>query len=155
MEYKFEIRKIQKEDADYVLAMMLDLYMSPAVIHKPDTKTLKRNIDACLAKETPVFGYVFTVNGDIVGYSMVVESFSTEYGVPCIWIEDLYIKPKYRRRGIGQAYMEFIKNKYPTNKYRIRLEVEANNEDAKRFYNNAGMSDVLYISKKNLRWNRR
>lgn len=147
MEYKFAIREMTKEDATYVLAMMLDLYMSPAVIHKPDTQTLQRNIDACLSKQIPLTGYVFTVDEDIVGYSLIVESFSTEYGVPCIWIEDLYIKPKYRHRGIGQTYMEFIKNKYPINKYRIRLEVEPSNESAKRFYNNAGMTDVLYIEK--------
>ena len=47
------IRVLQKEDADYVLAMMLDFYMSPAVIHKPDIETLKRNIEACLSENQP------------------------------------------------------------------------------------------------------
>ena len=147
MEHKFAITEMTAHDKDYVLAMMLDLYMSDAVIHKPDVGTLKRNIEACLSTEYPVIGYVFKVDDAIVGYSMIVESFSTEYGVPCIWIEDLYIKPKFRHRGIGQTYVQFIKNKYPVDKYRIRLEVEAHNESAKRFYDNAGMTDILYIQK--------
>ncbi len=147
MKPKLTIRALQNEDADYVLAMMLDFYMSPAVIHKPDIETLKRNIEACLSEDQPVIGYVFLVDDTIVGYSMVAKSFSTEYGVPCIWIEDLYIKPKYRHRGIGQTYVQFITNEYPVDKYRVRLEVEINNESAKRFYDNAGMTDILYLQK--------
>ena len=147
MEYKFEIRSMCRDDYTYVLAMMIELYMSDAVIHKPSMEDLKRNLDACLDNEYPVKCYVFTVNDSIVGYSIIVKSFSTEYALPCIWLEDLYVKEKYRPRGIGQEYFAFIKKKYPANEYRIRLEVEPNNETARRFYDNAGMEDVNYIQK--------
>ena len=147
MQPKFEIRLLDKDDYSYLLAMMIEFYMSDAVIHKPGVDDLKRNIDACLDDNLPLICYVFTIDNNIVGYSMVVKSFSTEYALPCIWIEDLYIKEKYRHRGIGQEYFHFIKNQYPNDKYRIRLEVEPNNESAIRFYNNAGMEDIPYLQK--------
>lgn len=147
MEHKFEIRKIKQEDYHYVLAMMIELYMSDAVIHKPSMEDLKRNIDASLNDDMPLICYVFIVDESIVGYSMIAKSFSTEYALPCIWIEDLYIKEKYRHRGIGQEYFAFIKKEYPSDQYRIRLEVEPNNENARRFYDNAGMVDISYIQK--------
>ena len=147
MANKFEIRKINKDDYHYVLTMMIELYMSPAVIHKPSMEDIKKNIDASLNDDIPLICYVFTIDDSIIGYSMIAKSFSTEYAMPCIWIEDLYIKEKYRHRGIGQEYFSFVKKEYPSDQYRIRLEVEPSNENAKRFYDNAGMKDIPYIQK--------
>ena len=42
MNHQFEIREIKKSDVDYLLAMMMDFYMSPAVIHKPSIELLKK-----------------------------------------------------------------------------------------------------------------
>ena len=145
MEHSFNIREIKREDQDYLLAMMMDFYMSPAVIHKPDIDLLKRDIEASFADDIPLICYVFTIDEDIVGYSMVVKSFSTEYGLPCIWLEDLYIKPKYRNSGIGREYFSFLKKKYPPNEYRIRLEVASTNEKAIKFYKNNKLEDIEYL----------
>ena len=56
---------------------------------------------------------------------MIAKSLSTEFGKPCIWIEDLYIKSEYRCLGIGSHFFKFIEEKYPT--AILRLEVEAEN----------------------------
>ena len=46
-------------------------------------------------------GYIFEVSGEIQGYGMIAKSFSTEFGRPCMWIEDIYIKESCRGAGIG------------------------------------------------------
>lgn len=145
MNHKFNIREIKKADQDYLLAMMMEFYMSPAVIHKPDIALLKRDIEASFAYDIPLICYIFEVDDSIVGYSMIVKSFSTEYGLPCIWLEDLYIKPKYRNRGIGREYFSFLRKTYPQDQYRIRLEVAKDNEDAKRFYKNNKLEEIEYL----------
>ena len=145
MNHTFNIREIKKEDKDYLLAMMMEFYMSPAVIHKPDIPLLQRDIDACFDKDIPLTCYIFEVDDNIVGYSMVVKSFSTEYGLPCIWLEDLYVKPKYRKRGIGREYFSFLRKTYPEKEYRIRLEVAKDNEEAKRFYKNNKLEEIEYL----------
>ncbi len=63
---------------------------------------------------------------------MIAKSFSTEFGKPCIWIEDLYIKDEYRGLGIGKKFMEFITNKHADCIF--RLEVEEENEGAMKLY---------------------
>ena len=58
MDHTFNIREIKKEDKDYLLAMMMEFYMSPAVIHKPDIPLLQREIDACFGKDIPITCYI-------------------------------------------------------------------------------------------------
>ena len=56
-------------------------------------------------------GYIFAApdSGEIQGYGMVAKSFSTEFGKPCAWIEDIYIKDSYRGLGIGSRFIEHVK----------------------------------------------
>ena len=56
---------------------------------------------------------MFEENGQIQGYAMTAKSFSTEFGRPCIWLEDIYIKEAFRGTGIGSQCLEFIGNMYP------------------------------------------
>lgn len=144
MNHDFQIRLIKREDESYLLAMMMEFYMSPAVIHKPTVELLKRDIEACFDEEIPLICIIFEIDNNIIGYSMISKSFSTEYGLPCIWLEDLYIKNKYRRRGIGRYYFEYLKKEYPSDKYRIRLEVAKDNETANRFYENNKLEEISY-----------
>ena len=143
----FAIRDLRKEDSDYLLIMMIEFYASPAIIHKPEVEVLKRNIESCLDNNVPLRGIVFTIDDKIVGYSMLSFSFSTEYGLPCVWLEDLFIKERYRNRGIGSEFFSFLKKEYPSDKYRVRLEVEPNNERAIAFYNRNGFTDIEYLQK--------
>ncbi|MCR5505454.1 MAG: GNAT family N-acetyltransferase [Bacilli bacterium] len=144
---EFKIRDFLLEDKDYILIMMIEFYASPAVIHKPEVEVLKRNIDACLNPDIPLRGIVFTIDDKIVGYSMLAMSFSTEYGVPCVWIEDIFVKEKYRNRGIGTEFFNYLKREYPREQYRLRLEVEKDNERAISFYEQNGLTDIEYLQK--------
>ena len=55
---------------------------------------------------------------------MIAKSFSTEFGKPCIWIEDLYLAPAYRGKGAGTAFLTFIAQRYTGQAVRLRLEAE-------------------------------
>ena len=71
------------------------------------------DIENCINDNPYLEGYIFeSSDGMIQGYSMVAKSYSTEFGKPCIWIEDLYIKDEYRGVGVGKMFMEFITAKY-------------------------------------------
>ena len=70
----------------------------------------------------------------------IAKSFSTEFGKPCIWIEDLYIKSEYRGLGLGSYFLNYIKEKYQDSV--LRLEVEAENERAVKVYKKCGFVGV-------------
>ena len=47
------------------------------------------------------------INGESVGFALFFFNFSTFLGQPGLYIEDLYVKPEFRSRGIGK---ELLKN---------------------------------------------
>lgn len=140
------IRKMQKQDTGEVLSMMRVFYDSPAILHKADDAVLRQDITDCVSDEMPfIEGYVFEEEDKIVGYSMLAKSYSTEYGGVCIWIEDLYMKPKWRGKGIGSKFFEFIEEAYHGNCVRFRLEAEAGNARAIEVYKKCGYEILPYV----------
>lgn len=50
---------------------------------------------------------IFAVeNGEEVGFALFFHNFSTFLGRAGIYLEDLYVKPEYRGRGIGKAVLK-------------------------------------------------
>lgn len=85
-------------------------------------------------------------DGEIQGYAMVAKSFSTEFGKPCIWIEDIYIKDDFRGQGIGKLFFDFLTEKYAGCLF--RLEVEEENTPAVALYKKCGFTELPYMEMK-------
>lgn len=47
-------------------------------------------------------------DGSIVGMALYFYSYSTWTGVPGIYLEDLYVKPDYRKKGYGKALLKAL-----------------------------------------------
>ena len=140
------IREMVKEDKNSVLAMMRGFYASPAVWSNGSEEIFNSDIDNCVGECPYVEGYIFENDKEIQGYAMVAKSFSTEFGKPCIWIEDLFLKQEYRGLGIGSRFFEYIEKKYPD--AIMRLEVEEENENAIRVYKKNGYDFLPYLEMK-------
>ena len=124
------IRPMTPKDKNSVLEMMRVFYASPAVF------TNNPYLEC----------YIFEVSGEIQGYGMIAKSFSTEFGRPCMWIEDIYIKESCRGAGIGSKFIDYIGEKYPD--AILRLEVEEENERAVNVYKKNGFSFLPYLEMK-------
>lgn len=140
------IRPMVKEDKNCVLEMMRVFYASEAVFTNGSEEIFNSDIDNCVGDCPYVEGYIFQGNDEVQGYAMVAKSFSTEFGKPCMWIEDIYIKQEYRGMGIGSRFFEFIEGKYPD--VIFRLEVEEENERAVRVYKKCGYEILPYMEMK-------
>jgi ribosomal protein S18 acetylase RimI-like enzyme len=138
-----EIVRMYKDHYDEVLGMMRVFYDSPAVLHTSSDQVLKNDIDACIGDNPYLDGYVFMEDNQIAGYTMVSKSFTTEYGGLCGWIEDLYIKPEYRRQGISREFFHTLPSLYP-DIVRFKLEVEPENERAIATYESCSYSLLPY-----------
>ena len=141
-----EIRKIRQEDFDQILSMMEVFYASDALLIHPDTQTLAKTLTDCIADGPYLEGFVMENEDRLAGYGMVAKSFSTEFGKPCIWIEDLYVESPYRNMGLGSAFLKFVENKYPG--HLLRLEVEKENERAVHVYEKCGFEEIPYMEMK-------
>lgn len=140
------IREMVNNDRRPVKWMMEEFYSTDAVATNGSEEIFESDIDACLSDNPYLEGYVFEDDGYIFGYAMLAKSFSTEYGKPCIWIEDIYIKKEHRGNGLGSTFFDCISKKYPD--AILRLEVEAENERAIRVYKKNGFEFMPYLEMK-------
>lgn len=140
------IRRMEKKDKKQVIEMMRVFYASPAVLSNGSEEIFEADVDHCVGESPYLEGYIFEDGDNIQGYGMVAKSFSTEFGKPCIWIEDIYIKEEYRGLGLGSYFLSYIEEKYPNAV--LRLEVEAENERAVSVYTKCGYKVLPYMEMK-------
>lgn len=75
----------------------------------------------------------------IVGQALFFKNFSTFLGKPGIYLEDLYVKPEYRGKGIGKSLLEKIFSIAKERNYgRVEWAVLDWNAPAIKFYKNIG-----------------
>ena len=137
------IRKMQRDDSEIVTNMMREFYTSPAVITQGSEKIFAANVENILSGATCAEGFVFETDKKIIGYGITARSYSTEFGGECIWLEDIYIKPEYRGRGIGTKFIRHIKEIYPDKI--LRLETEHDNAAALKMYKRLGFKELPYL----------
>ena len=140
------IRKMIPADREAVLGMMRVFYASPAVLSNGSEEIFRADVENCVNDSPYLEGYVFEEAGALVGYGMLAKSFSTEFGKPCIWLEDLYIREPYRGLGLGSRFLRFVGEKYPNAV--LRLEVEEENERAVHVYQKCGFEVIPYMEMK-------
>ena len=140
------IMPMTEKDKPDIAEMMKVFYHSPAVLSDGSEEIYNNDIDACTGDCPFLEGYVLRDNDIIAGYAMLAKSFSTEFGKPCIWIEDIYIKDEYRGKGIGTMFFDYIGKKY--NGHLFRLEAEADNVKAVSFYKKCGFEILPYLELK-------
>jgi GNAT superfamily N-acetyltransferase len=77
--------------------------------------------------------------GKIVGQALFFKNFSTFLGKPGIYLEDLYVKPEMRGKGIGKALLDRIISIAKERNYgRVEWSVLDWNESAIDFYKKIG-----------------
>ncbi len=78
-------------------------------------------------------------HSDLVGYALWYVTYSTWTGRHGIWLEDLYVRPHARQRGVGRALLARLGQECRIREYR-RLEwwVLDWNSPALRFYESLG-----------------
>lgn len=139
---------IKKENTREVLEMMRVFYASPALATSGSDKIFEANIQNCIDDNPYLEGFVISDGDKTIGYSMIAKSFSTEYGVPCVWIEDLYLIPDYRGKGIASRFFAFLEQRFKG--VLFRLEVAQQNESAITAYYKNGFSPMPYLELKKL-----
>ena len=140
-----KIRSMSPNDKAEITAMMETFYASPAVHTNGSLEIFSADFEACVNNNPYLEGFVIEEN-EIQGYAMVAKSFSTEFGKPCIWIEDLYIKKEYRGMGLGKMLLEFILSNYQDCIF--RLEAEEENKRAVSLYKKCGFNVLPYLEMK-------
>lgn len=144
----FKVRPARREDAEVVLAMMVELNdfqeLPPPLI---TLDGLRRDV---FDNERPYVSVNLAVspssdgNGEVVvGQVIFFVIFDAVLLQKLVYIEDIYVRPEYRRRGVGLALWKSAAEQGVLRDCDgLRLEVLGTNKEAVDFYAKRGARDL-------------
>ncbi len=136
------IREINESDKNEYIEMGENFYCSDAVSHKIPKENFESAFESAINNNPFIKLYILENEGIIAGYATIAVTFTTEGGGKTIWLDELYIKPEYRGKGLGRELIGFLKSDGSIK--RIRLEITPENEKAKKLYISEGFVSCEY-----------
>ena len=106
MKNEFEIRFVNKNDVQLLFDFIKEFAKYEKLID--DVTATEELLFENLFLKKCAEAIIVELNKEPVGFAIFYDSFSGFLGKPNIYIEDLFVKEKYRRRGIGKQMLSFI-----------------------------------------------
>jgi GNAT superfamily N-acetyltransferase len=101
------IRPAKTSDIDEILALIYELALYEKA--PEEAKATKSQIMESFFSDSPkVFCEIVEVNGEIAGLAIWFLNYSTWQGKHGIYLEDLFVRPQFRGRGIGKALLKHL-----------------------------------------------
>lgn len=104
-----EFRIAAKEDTPLILQFIRELAEYEKLSHEV-TATVELLEESLFGPRRGAEVVFALADGKEVGFALWFHNFSTFVGRPGLYLEDLYVKPEYRKLGIGKALMEYCIN---------------------------------------------
>jgi ribosomal protein S18 acetylase RimI-like enzyme len=130
---KITCKSARIKDTETILGCMKDFYELEGI--KFNRGKSKEAIENLIRNKSIGILWMILANNTSIGYCCIAFSYTLEnYGRDC-FLDELYIKPEYRSKGIGSMVMKLIED------YMVRLELKAihlyvnnTNTDAYKYY---------------------
>lgn len=133
-----DIRHAAPHDVAAITAM---IHALAEFEHAADQCTVtETQISAALFGDRPtVYGHVAEVDGEVAAMALWFVNFSTWDGVAGIYLEDLFVRPGFRRRGLGRGLLAALAGECLQRGYtRLSWAVLNWNADAITLYDGIG-----------------
>ena len=135
---KIKIRSAEIKDSEIILKLIKELSAYEKLSHTVinNEVLLKENL---FGKRKFAEVLIADFENQPVGFALFFHNYSTFVGKPGIYLEDLYVKPEMRGKGIGKAlFLELIKIAKERNCGRVEWSVLNWNKSAIDFYKSMG-----------------
>ena len=139
------IRELRKEDKEIFISMVKDFYDSEAVLHTIPTENILNTFKEVVSCSPYAKAYMIEEQEEAAGYGLISLTYSNEVGGLVVWIEELYIRHKFRGLGLGSSFLEFIEREFSDKAKRFRLEISKANESVQRVYSRQGYTPLDYL----------
>lgn len=134
-------RRATPDDRPMLVTLMSEFYAESSV--PIDPARAERTFAALLSD--PARGAAWLVGADeqIAGYVVMTLGFSMEYGGLDAFVDDLFVRPAFRGRGLGRLALETVLDECRALDVRaVHLEVGAENDVARNLYARSGFRDT-------------
>ncbi|MBQ8227901.1 MAG: GNAT family N-acetyltransferase [Clostridia bacterium] len=138
------IRKATPQDKELYMKFTDAFYHSEAVLHPVPDSHREAMWAELMRSDDYAECFFIDKDGIDAGFLLMAYTFSQESGGKVAWVEEIFISPEFRGQGLGTEFFKFIKEKIEPTCSRIRLEVEEDNQRAKKLYESLGFKILPY-----------
>jgi GNAT superfamily N-acetyltransferase len=132
------IRKAEERDAPLIVSLIRELAAYERLAHEVDA-TEADIARALFGPQPRVFADIAEWDGEPAGFALWFYNFSTFRGRHGIYLEDLFVRPDFRSKGIGKAVLQHLARRCMAEGLpRLEWWVLDWNEPALRFYRSIG-----------------
>ena len=133
-----EIREAKAQDLPALLRMMRSLAEQPPAIPF-DEDEVRAALDKFLGHAVLGHAWLLWLGEKPAGYVILTLGYSFEFRGRDAFIDELYIEPGFRRRGLGRRALEFLEEKARASGVNaLHLEVDRGNDPAMELYRRTG-----------------
>ncbi|QHT70156.1 GNAT family N-acetyltransferase [Rhodocytophaga rosea] len=131
-------RPMQAPERPLVTQMIKALYDEDPEGHPLPEAHISRTFEQLSAH--PDYGtiLVFEFEKQIIGYAVLINFWSNEYGGIVLSIDELYIVPEFRSQGIATHFIQYLHDTKFNNAVALELEVIPYNTRALKLYKKLG-----------------
>jgi GNAT superfamily N-acetyltransferase len=101
------VRRIRPDDVPAVVGLVRELAEYERALHEVRL-TEEQLTDRLFGDSPALFGHVAEHEGDVVGVALWFLNFSTWRGTHGIYLEDLFVQPAHRGRGLGKELLRAL-----------------------------------------------
>ena len=148
------LRSAKKKDTKLIINFVRELAEYEHLTHLVEIEETK--LKGYIFKKKMVKVIIAEYDNKPAGFTLFFHNFSTFLGRPGIYIEDLYVKPEFRGKGLGKYLLSYLaKLVHKQNYGRLEWACLNWNENSIKFYKSQGAQPldewtVYRVSGKNL-----
>jgi ribosomal protein S18 acetylase RimI-like enzyme len=125
---------------EQLVAMMRALYSEDKAASPVDQSLFPLNIAFLIAQPCRGRIILFSEVGLLRGYALLIPYWSNEFGGTLLYVDEMFVMPEVRNRGIGRSFFRFLDEEKPFEAVAVALEVSPSNAAALRLYESLGFS---------------
>jgi GNAT superfamily N-acetyltransferase len=132
------IRRARPDEAGLVLSLVRELAEYEKLLHEVEATEAMIG-EALFGSNVRLYCDIAEWNGDVAGFAVWFNNFSTFSGRSGIYLEDLFVRPAQRGKGIGKALLSHLARECVANGWsRVQWAVLDWNAPSIEFYKSLG-----------------
>jgi ribosomal protein S18 acetylase RimI-like enzyme len=130
------------EHRDHVAAMMRGLYDEDRGDFEVDPSRFESGIEHLITHPSVGKIVLFCDGNAVRGYALLVPYWSNEFGGTLLFVDELFVLPEYRSRGIGRSFFSYLEGERPFGPVALGLAVNPGNGRARQLYESLGFTEL-------------
>lgn len=115
--------------------------------HELDKNVLRKGVTEAILDDAKACYYLYEKDNEICGQLMITKEWSDWREGYFWWIQSVYVKKEYRRKGIFRRLYQYVKKQAEARDdvCGLRLYVDKNNQIAQSTYKSLGLDETSYL----------